>query len=75
MKALCKELNKKPADVALAWCLHNPVVSAPIIGPRTKAQLEANLRAVDISLSAETLDKLDKIWPGPKGEAPESYAW
>lgn len=74
-ETLCKELNEKPADVALAWCLNNPVVSAPIIGPRTKAQLEANLKAVDISLSKETLDKLDKIWPGPKGEAPEAYAW
>ena len=74
-EALCKELNEKPADVALAWCLNNPVVSAPIIGPRTKAQLEANLKAVDISLSKETLDRLDKIWPGSKGEAPEAYAW
>lgn len=72
---LCKELHEKPADIALAWCLANPVVTAPILGPRTKTQLEENLRAVDISLSKEVLTKLDQIWPGPNGEAPEAYAW
>jgi aryl-alcohol dehydrogenase-like predicted oxidoreductase len=73
--ALCKEMGEKPADVALAWVLHNPVVTGPIIGPRTTAQLEANLHALEITLSPEVLAKLDAIWPGPGGEAPEAYAW
>jgi aryl-alcohol dehydrogenase-like predicted oxidoreductase len=74
-EALCQELGEAPADVALAWVLHNPVVTAPIIGPRTVEQLSASLRALEISLSAETLNRLNEIWPGPGGEAPNAYAW
>ncbi|MBK7406216.1 MAG: aldo/keto reductase [Phycisphaerales bacterium] len=74
-ESLCKELGEQPADVALAWLLHNPVVTAPIIGPRTMAQLEGSLRATEIRLDAATISKLDEIWPGPGGEAPVAYAW
>lgn len=74
-EAYCAELGEKPADVALAWMLHNPVVTAPIIGPRTMEQLTGSLRALDIQLSEESLKRLDEIWPGPGGEAPEAYAW
>ena len=74
-EALCADLGEEPADVALAWLLHNPVVTAPIIGPRTMAQFEGNLHALEINLSDETLTKLDEIWPGPGGTAPEAYAW
>ncbi len=73
--ALCSELGERPADVALAWLLHNPVVTAPIIGPRTLDQFTTCLRAVDIVLSADVLKRLDEIWPGPGGEAPKAYAW
>ncbi len=72
---LCRELGESPADVALAWLLHNPAVTGPIIGPRTLAQLEASMRALEISLSPETLARLNEIWPGPGGPAPEAYAW
>ena len=74
-EALCKELGEKPADVALAWLLHNPVVTAPIIGPRTMEQLDGSLRALEIKLSKKTLTALDEIWPGPGGTSPEAYAW
>ena len=74
-ETLCKELGEKPADVALAWLLNNPVVTAPIIGPRTTAQLEGSLRSLEIKLSADALKRLDQIWPGPGGEAPEAFAW
>jgi aryl-alcohol dehydrogenase-like predicted oxidoreductase len=74
-ESLCRKLGERPADVALAWLLHNPVVTAPIIGPRTLEQLEGSLRALKIKLSNETLKKLDAMWPGPGGEAPEAYAW
>src|SRR4051794_6926317 len=73
--ALCNELGEQPADVALAWMLHNPVVTGPIIGPRTVAQLEGSVRALAIELSPAILARLDEIWPGPGGEAPEAYAW
>ena len=72
---LCDELGEKPSDVALAWLLHQPAVTAPIIGPRTQEQLLDSFRALDIELSAEVLGKLDEIFPGPGGPAPEAYAW
>jgi aryl-alcohol dehydrogenase-like predicted oxidoreductase len=74
-EALCRELGEQPADVALAWLLRNPAVTAPIIGPRTIEQLTGSIRALEIRLSNETLAQLDQIWPGPGGEAPEAYAW
>ena len=73
-EALCRELGEAPADVALAWLLHNPVVTAPIIGPRTLEQLTGSLRALEIELSEETLKQLDGIFPGFK-PSPEGYAW
>jgi aryl-alcohol dehydrogenase-like predicted oxidoreductase len=74
-EAICKELGERPADVALAWLLHQPAVTAPIIGPRTKEQLLGSLRALTIKLSDEVLRKLDEIFPGPGSAAPEAYAW
>jgi aryl-alcohol dehydrogenase-like predicted oxidoreductase len=74
-EALCRELGEQPADVALAWLLRNPAVTAPIIGPRTMEQLTGSTHALEISLSDEILAQLDQIWPGPGGEAPEAYAW
>lgn len=74
-EALCKELGEHPADVALAWLLSRPVVTAPIIGPRTIEQLDGSLRALEIELSSETLAKLDEIFPGPGGPGPEAWAW
>jgi aryl-alcohol dehydrogenase-like predicted oxidoreductase len=71
----CCELGEKPADVAVAWMLHNPIMTAPIVGPRTLEQLTGSLRALEIKLSEETLKKLDEMFPGPGGEAPEGYAW
>ncbi len=74
-ETFCAELGEKPADVALAWLLHNPVVTAPIIGPRTLEQLEGCQRALELKLEESTLKRLDEIWPGPGGSAPEAYAW
>jgi aryl-alcohol dehydrogenase-like predicted oxidoreductase len=72
---LCDELGEKPADVGLAWLLHQPAVTAPIIGPRTLEQLQGTLRAPEIELDEDVLAKLDAIFPGPGGPAPEAYAW
>jgi len=71
----CKELGEIPANVALAWLLANPVVTAPIVGPRKMEQLTESLRALEIKLSPEQMQKLDEIWPGPGGESPEAFAW
>jgi aryl-alcohol dehydrogenase-like predicted oxidoreductase len=71
----CKQMGEMPADVAVAWLLTNPVVTAPIIGPRTLEQLTGSLRALKIRFSKAEMVKLDEIWPGPGGEAPEAFAW
>ena len=73
--ALCDELGHSPADVALAWVAQVKYVTAPIVGPRTLTQLQQNIRALDIKLDDETLTRLDEIFPGPGGRAPEAYAW
>jgi aryl-alcohol dehydrogenase-like predicted oxidoreductase len=49
--------------LALAFTLAHPAVTAPIIGPRTMEQLESQLGAVDVSLSDDILDRIDKIVP------------
>ena len=72
---LCAEIGAAPADVALAWLLHNPVVTAPIIGPRTVEQVDTAMSALDVELSDDVLSELDRIFPGPGGAAPEAYAW
>ncbi len=74
-EALCKEAGAKPAIVALAWVLANPVVTSPIVGPRTMDQLTGSLAALELDMGEEMLAKLDEIWPGPGGSAPEAYAW
>lgn len=74
-ESLCGELGERPADVALAWLLSNKTVTAPIVGPRTVDQLKNSIRATEIELSPETLKRLDEIFPGPGGQAPEAYAW
>jgi NDP-hexose C3-ketoreductase / dTDP-4-oxo-2-deoxy-alpha-D-pentos-2-ene 2,3-reductase len=73
--ALCTQLGEHPADVALAWLLHQKAVTSPIIGPRTMEQLNGTMRALSLTLSQETLKRLDDIFPGPGGPAPEAYAW
>ena len=71
---LAGELGHQPGDVGLAWLLAQPAVTAPIVGPRTQEQLDAALRALDVSLDAATLNRLDEIFPGHQS-APEDYAW
>jgi aryl-alcohol dehydrogenase-like predicted oxidoreductase len=73
-ESFCRDIGSSPADVALAWLLHQPAVTAPIVGPRTMAQFEGALRALDVSLDDRQLDRLDDIFPGYK-PAPMEYAW
>ncbi|MFC5885003.1 aldo/keto reductase [Kitasatospora sp. CM 4170] len=68
------ELGTDPAQLALAWLLARPAVTAPIIGPRTPAHLDAAIAALDLKLDQKTLDRLDEIFPGHR-PAPEDYAW
>jgi aryl-alcohol dehydrogenase-like predicted oxidoreductase len=71
---LAAELGTEPGELALAWLLSRPAVTAPIIGPRIADQLDSAVKAVELELDQATLDKLDEIFPGHK-TAPEDYAW
>ena len=68
------ELGHEPGDVALAWLLHQPAVTAPIIGPRVQQQLDDAVRSLDVHLDEKVLARLDEIFPGYR-TAPEHYAW
>jgi NDP-hexose C3-ketoreductase / dTDP-4-oxo-2-deoxy-alpha-D-pentos-2-ene 2,3-reductase len=74
---LCADLGEDPANVALAWLLSRPGVTAPIVGPRTLDQLDGPLRALELTLSEETLSTLDHLFPpvGSGGPGPEAWAW
>lgn len=74
-EALCAERGEDPADTAIAWLLTRPAVTAPIVGPRTMHHLEGALRALEIHLDDAALKRIDEIFPGPGGTAPEAYAW
>jgi aryl-alcohol dehydrogenase-like predicted oxidoreductase len=70
----CDELGREPAEVGLAWLLHQPAVTAPIVGPRTAGQLDSAIQALDLELDNAALDRIDGIFPGYR-TAPEDYAW
>lgn len=74
-ETFCKKIGEEPAVVALAWLLHQPAVTGPIIGPRTMDQLTSSTRALELHFTDEQLQELDQIWPGPGNQAPEAYAW
>lgn len=73
--ALCQELGEPQDNVALAWLLKNPAVTGPIIGPRTLEQFESSLRCLEVELDESAMKRLDEIFPGPGGPAPQAYAW
>ncbi len=73
-EAFCREIGAAPADVGVAWLLHQKAVTAPIIGPRTMEQFEGALAALKLELSEDQLSRLDEIFPGYKA-APMEYAW
>ncbi|HWP67076.1 MAG TPA: aldo/keto reductase [Candidatus Limnocylindria bacterium] len=74
-EALCREIGVPPGELALAWLLAQPGVTAPIVGPRTIEQLDSAIAAVGRTFDDEIRTRLDEIWPGPGGAAPEAYAW
>ncbi|PAF32007.1 aldo/keto reductase [Paenibacillus sp. 7516] len=73
--ALCRDLGEPQDTIALAWLAANPAVTAPIIGPRTLEQFETALKCLEVTLDEAVLKRLDEIFPGPGGHAPNAYAW
>lgn len=74
-EVFASEREIAPAVLGIAWLLHQPGVTAPVVGPSRVAQLRDALSALEVSLSPADLAALDGIWPGPGGPAPESYSW
>ena len=72
---LCKELGEGEATVALAWIMANPALTSVVVGPRTCEQVGSALRAAELQLDDSMMAKLNDIFPGPGGAAPEAYAW
>jgi aryl-alcohol dehydrogenase-like predicted oxidoreductase len=58
---VAQELQRSPAQVALAWTLLHPAVTSPIIGARTFEQFEENLAALEITFTGEQRQKLDAV--------------
>ena len=70
----CKSIGEDPANVALAWLIHQAGITSPIIGPRTIQQLKTSMRSLEIKFGNESFKKLDDIFP-PAGQSPQYYAW
>ncbi len=55
-----------PAELAIAWCLRNPNVSSVILGASRVAQLEENLKALELELTEDVLTRLEELYPQPE---------
>ncbi len=60
---VAEQVGLSMVELALAFVLAHPAVTAPIIGPRTMEHLESQLAAADITLDTATLDRIDEIVP------------
>jgi aryl-alcohol dehydrogenase-like predicted oxidoreductase len=81
-ESLCKEIGEEPRNVAIAWTLANPAVTSAIVGIRKVEHLEGVIRAAEIELAPDVIDRLNGIFEITKGrplrnneETPEAYAW
>ncbi len=78
---ICRELGEKEHIVAIAWCLANPAVAAPIVGIRSVAQLDGLERAAGLVIPPDLLARLNDLFnynrgrPLRPGPAPEAYSW
>jgi aryl-alcohol dehydrogenase-like predicted oxidoreductase len=63
LAALAEEIGISLIEMAIAWVIRHPAVTAAIIGPRTMEQLESQLGAADVVLSDDVLDRIDAIVP------------
>jgi aryl-alcohol dehydrogenase-like predicted oxidoreductase len=63
LETLAKETNTTLSQLSLAWVLSRPGVTSPIIGVRTAEQLEDNLKATEVQITAEVIAAIDKIVP------------
>lgn len=67
---IASEVKCTSSQLALAWTMQRPGITSPIIGPRTPEHLTDNLKAMEVSLSAETLAALDELFPPGRMTSP-----
>jgi len=72
---LAEEVGLPLIDMAIAFVLRHPAVTAAIIGPRTMEQLESQLPAADLELSEDVLDRIDEIVPPGTNVNPADGGW
>jgi aryl-alcohol dehydrogenase-like predicted oxidoreductase len=63
VEEIAKEKGCTPSQLSLAWNMHQPGITSPIIGPRTMGQLEDNLGAMEIAVTEEDRERLDEVSP------------
>ncbi|MEY4544326.1 MAG: oxidoreductase, Aldo/keto reductase family [Pseudomonadota bacterium] len=63
--AIAREIGHHPASVAVAWVASHPGITAPILGARNLEQLEPSLKALDVPMTAELRERINKLSPTP----------
>jgi len=63
---IATDLGVGGAELAIAWCLTNPNISSVILGTSSVAQLQQNLKALDVRLDDDVLERLDELFPEPQ---------
>jgi aryl-alcohol dehydrogenase-like predicted oxidoreductase len=71
LEGVAREKGIPLSQLALAWTIQQPGITSPIIGPRTLEQLEDNLKALEVKLSPQELERIDAI--SPPGTATVSF--
>ncbi|MEU3646557.1 aldo/keto reductase [Lentzea sp. NPDC034063] len=61
VREVASEVERTPAQVALAWSVRRPGVTAPVVGARTPEQLLGNLDALEVELTGEQVARLDEV--------------
>jgi aryl-alcohol dehydrogenase-like predicted oxidoreductase len=72
---LAEEAGMSLIEMALAFVLNHPAVTAPIIGPRTMEQLESQLPAAEVTLNTDVLDRIDELVPAGLTVNPVDGGW
>jgi aryl-alcohol dehydrogenase-like predicted oxidoreductase len=74
LRTIGERRGRTPGEVALAWTLHNPAVTAAIVGLRNAAQIDGTLGALTFRLSDEEAERIEKLLSGDVGMLQRSFA-
>ena len=66
LAAIAKDFGASAAELAIAWCLRNPNVSSVILGASRVEQLQQNLKALDLQLTDDVLNRIETLYPQPE---------